>query len=336
MSGGGRRGRRPGPRIRSIKPETWQDEKIGRLSDKGRLLFIGLITLADDEGRFRALPAAVIGHTFPYDEGMTATRVRRLLAELEATGIVVLYECDGVQYGAFRHWRRHQRIDRPTPSELPPPPDPEVVSANAPRARDEQSASDRRIFADSSSNIRREIDERSSNARRPPRAGARPDPDPDPDPDPSTTRSTERSGSARASRVDQMVPPRELAAHHPELAGRLDEVLAILAAVQTERGGAVPTPRGVGLALIAFPRRDHVVVARELQHWALAGRGQTRPVRDWVRLFRAFLERAPEEDPARTVPPRAGGGSPVSDAIAEMQQRAAQLGRLEVIEGRVA
>jgi hypothetical protein len=55
------------PRIRTLKPEMWADEKVGALTRDARLLFIGLITLADDAGRFRAMPSAILGHVFPYD-----------------------------------------------------------------------------------------------------------------------------------------------------------------------------------------------------------------------------------------------------------------------------
>ena len=37
-------------RIRTIKPEFWEDEDVGRLSPMARLLFIGSWSLADDEG----------------------------------------------------------------------------------------------------------------------------------------------------------------------------------------------------------------------------------------------------------------------------------------------
>jgi hypothetical protein len=56
------------PRIRTIKPEMWADEKVGQLSRDARLLFVGLITMADDEGRLRGCPAAILGHVFPYDD----------------------------------------------------------------------------------------------------------------------------------------------------------------------------------------------------------------------------------------------------------------------------
>jgi len=109
------------PRIRSLKPETWADEKIGRLSRDARLLFIGLITMADDDGRFRALPSAILGHVFPYDDD-AARRLDKWMGELEAQRLVVRYEADGFTYGSLNGWARHQRINRASISELPAPP----------------------------------------------------------------------------------------------------------------------------------------------------------------------------------------------------------------------
>lgn len=118
------------PRIRTIKPEAWQDETIGGLSLGARMLFIGLITMADDEGRLRAMPAAVLGHVFPYDHD-AARKLTGWLAELEQGHVILRYSVDSKPYIAFRHWRRHQRPNRATASELPPPPDLIVVADNA-------------------------------------------------------------------------------------------------------------------------------------------------------------------------------------------------------------
>lgn len=120
------------PRIRTIKPEAPQDERIGRLSRDARLLFFtGIVTMADDEGRLRAMPTLIIGHTFPYDDDVTTAKLRRWLDEIEREGLIVRYEHDGTPYVAIRHWRRHQRPNRPVRSVIPDPPDPDVVRANA-------------------------------------------------------------------------------------------------------------------------------------------------------------------------------------------------------------
>lgn len=106
------------PRIRTLKPEIWADEAVGHLDTWERLLFIGLITMADDEGRLRALPAAITGHCFPYDE-VAPKRLRKWLLALHATGLIVFYECEGTPYVEICGWTKHQKINRPAESNLP-------------------------------------------------------------------------------------------------------------------------------------------------------------------------------------------------------------------------
>lgn len=108
------------PRIRTIKPECWQDEAVGSLSHMERLLWIGLITMADDEGRLRAPVTAINGHVFPWDD-LANTRVKKALDAIEAAGLIVQYEHDGKPYAAFPKWGDHQKIDRATSSKLPAP-----------------------------------------------------------------------------------------------------------------------------------------------------------------------------------------------------------------------
>lgn len=103
-----------------MKPELWQDEKVGAVSREARLLFIGLITIADDEGRFRAQPSVILGHAFPYDDD-APKRLGRWLNELLEQGLIALYEVDGRRYGLLPNWRKHQRISHPNPSILPSP-----------------------------------------------------------------------------------------------------------------------------------------------------------------------------------------------------------------------
>jgi hypothetical protein len=109
------------PRIRTIKPEMWADEKIGRLSREARLLFVGLITMADDEGRLRAMPAAVLGHVFPYDDD-APKKLTGWLGELDASGLIDVYENDGVRYVYLPGFVKHQVINKKKESTLPVPP----------------------------------------------------------------------------------------------------------------------------------------------------------------------------------------------------------------------
>ncbi len=110
-----------GPRIRTLKPEMWADERVGGLSRDGRLLWTVLLTMADDEGRLRALAPGIIGHGYPYGDATTG-EVETWLAELAAAGLINRYEHAAVPYVAIYRWARHQKINRPTPSSLPAPP----------------------------------------------------------------------------------------------------------------------------------------------------------------------------------------------------------------------
>lgn len=110
------------PRIRTLKPELWADEAIGRLGPWERLLFVGLITMADDDGRLRALPSAIAGHVFPYDN-VPPGRITKWLRMIEATSLIVLYGSEGTDYVQIRTWAEHQRINRKVDSTLPAPPD---------------------------------------------------------------------------------------------------------------------------------------------------------------------------------------------------------------------
>jgi hypothetical protein len=107
-------------RIRTIKPTCWGDAKLSRVSRDARLLWVGLITFADDSGRFLGSTAAISGHVFPNDD-LPPARVRRWLRELAEVDLVHLYDVEGISYGCFMKWPSHQRISHPQPSALPPP-----------------------------------------------------------------------------------------------------------------------------------------------------------------------------------------------------------------------
>ena len=116
-------------RIRTIKPESFKDEKVVKLSREARLCRIVLLTMADDEGRFRCRRQEVIGHGYSEDEDAFGL-LDGWIAEIKKTKAVLFYVVTRTPYGAFRHWAKHQVVNRPTPSDLPPPPDPGVVRDN--------------------------------------------------------------------------------------------------------------------------------------------------------------------------------------------------------------
>jgi len=109
-------------RIRTIKPEFWQDYQLARQFTRDqRLLYIALWNEADDEGRFQAHPARLKGVVFPYDDDLHGAFIEGSLRALARAGKVILYVVDGEPYGELVHFLDHQRINRPTPSRIPPP-----------------------------------------------------------------------------------------------------------------------------------------------------------------------------------------------------------------------
>ncbi len=107
-----------GPRIRTLKPEHKTHRKVGPLSHRLYRLWVGLITEADDCGRFVADADQLRVTIFPYHPTVEVEPGLRALAERQ---LVVLYQDNGVRYGAFPSWRDHQRINRPSPSQIPAP-----------------------------------------------------------------------------------------------------------------------------------------------------------------------------------------------------------------------
>lgn len=107
-------------RKRMISPEFWSDEEVGSWSYAARLFYIGLWSFADDEGRFKANCLLLKAQIFPYDRQSSIKKLK-----LELGNKIQWYsdEKNGSQYGYIRNFLKYQRIDRPTPSILPPPPE---------------------------------------------------------------------------------------------------------------------------------------------------------------------------------------------------------------------
>lgn len=104
-------------RIRTIKPEFWSHPVLSSLDDGARLLAIGLLNLADDEGYFLSHATLVRNALRPFDED--STRTRRALDTLEKVGWIELREhSEQGQIGKVVNFAKHQRIDRPTLSKL--------------------------------------------------------------------------------------------------------------------------------------------------------------------------------------------------------------------------
>lgn len=102
------------PRIRSIKPEFWNDEKLGQEPESIMLTFIGLWNFSDDYGTVRAHQIWLKNQIYPYKDKLRidvfSTWLDRLV-ELEA---IILFTYKGESFYYIRTFRKHQKIDRPS------------------------------------------------------------------------------------------------------------------------------------------------------------------------------------------------------------------------------
>ena len=130
-------------RKRMIDPSIWQSEDFSKLSYFSRLVFIGLFSNADDEGRGRANPAFLKSAIFPYDDGLRVADIEKSLNEIAAHMSTTFYTHDEKEYYIFDHWADWQKIDRATQSKFPPPEDGNIVR----RRLDEGSTKTRRGLA---------------------------------------------------------------------------------------------------------------------------------------------------------------------------------------------
>jgi hypothetical protein len=105
-------------RNRMIKPEFWEDEKVGQLSPMARLLFIAALNFADDEGFIRWNEDYISASVFPYDK-LSTTKTKRLMKELENLQIVEVFETKFHFFIAkIVNFKKHQKISKPQASKF--------------------------------------------------------------------------------------------------------------------------------------------------------------------------------------------------------------------------
>ncbi|MES2636659.1 MAG: phage replication protein [Pseudomonadota bacterium] len=91
-------------RARNIKPSFFTNDDLSNVSAFGRLLFIGLWTIADREGRLEDRPKKIKAEVLPYDE----CDCNELLSDLEKHGFLIRYEHGNVKYIQILTFTKHQ------------------------------------------------------------------------------------------------------------------------------------------------------------------------------------------------------------------------------------
>lgn len=104
-------------RIRTIKPEFWTDERLTECSLPARLLFIGMLNFADDNGNLAYSAKRLKMQIFPADSVDT----QPLLDELLTHGVLMEYSVNGEKFLHIKGFRKHQVINRPSVTAIPKP-----------------------------------------------------------------------------------------------------------------------------------------------------------------------------------------------------------------------
>lgn len=91
-------------RSRNIKPGFFRNADLAELPYEARLLFVGLWTIADREGRLEDRPKQIKMEIFPADN----LDCDQLLNDLSATGMVIRYEIEGKRYLQVTNFSKHQ------------------------------------------------------------------------------------------------------------------------------------------------------------------------------------------------------------------------------------
>jgi len=105
-------------RARNIKPGFFLNDVLAEIEPIGRLLFIGLWTIADREGRLEDRCKKIKAAVLPYEN----CNVHNLLNALQNKGFIMRYEVDGRGYIQIVNFLKHQNPHmKEQASEIPAP-----------------------------------------------------------------------------------------------------------------------------------------------------------------------------------------------------------------------
>lgn len=105
-------------RSRNIKPGFFTNDELAECHPLGRLLFAGLWTIADKEGRLDDRPKKIKAMLLPFDEADCDA----LLQQLNDHKFITRYQVNGGCYIQISNWKKHQNPHcKEAASEIPEP-----------------------------------------------------------------------------------------------------------------------------------------------------------------------------------------------------------------------
>lgn len=97
-----------------IKPDFWNDEKLGVESESVQLTYIGTWTFSDDYGVVKGNPVWLKSQIFPYKQSLRIEVFSKWLEALEAQDLIIPFALRGERFYFIRNFRLHQSVDKPS------------------------------------------------------------------------------------------------------------------------------------------------------------------------------------------------------------------------------
>jgi hypothetical protein len=105
-------------RERFIDPGMWTSAQVCSVEPMARLLFVGMITTADDEGRGGAALVKLKASIFPADT-ISLQQIGTWRTALAQSGLIRLYSASGQEVYDLPSWKRWQKPRYVKPSTIP-------------------------------------------------------------------------------------------------------------------------------------------------------------------------------------------------------------------------
>lgn len=106
-------------RIRSVKPEHWNDRELPNISLAAHLLWIGMWNFSDDDGILEADPLLIRSQVFPRRTDIRTEQMEQWIGQLVKARFVIPFEYNGSGYYIHRTFKTHQKIEKPKASKIP-------------------------------------------------------------------------------------------------------------------------------------------------------------------------------------------------------------------------
>lgn len=105
-------------RIRTVKPQHWNDKELSKISIQAHLLWIGMWNFSDDSGVIENDPLLIKSQIFPRRTDVRTEQVKLWLDQLVKARFILPFIHENESYFVHRTFNTHQKIDKPQPSKI--------------------------------------------------------------------------------------------------------------------------------------------------------------------------------------------------------------------------